>query len=73
MTFFYTNFEKELRDWMHQKMTTKLQKRHALLKLYVFVRVKNDILDLINFITLINKLIKCDNDKLNVCNQVCVY
>ena len=73
MTFFYTNFEKELRDWMHQKMTTKLQNRHALLKLYVFVGVKNDILDLINFITLINKLIKCDNDKLNVCNQVCVY
>ena len=30
--------------------------------------VKNEILDLLSFITLVNELIKCEIDKLNVCN-----
>ena len=30
--------------------------------------VRNEILDLFNFNALINELIKCDNDKSNVCN-----
>ena len=34
--------------------------------------VKNEFLDFL-FITLINELIKCNNDELNVCNEVCVY
>ena len=29
---------------------------------------KTESLDLFSFITLINELIKCDNDKLNVCS-----
>ena len=32
----------------------------------VYVCVKNEILDLCNFVALMNELIKCDNDKLNV-------
>ena len=35
--------------------------------------VKNEILDLFNFITLIHELIRCQNNKLNVCNYVNVY
>ena len=34
----------------------------------VHVCVKDEILDLFNFITLMNELIKFDNDQLNVCN-----
>ena len=34
--------------------------------------VKNEILDLLSFITLVNELIKCEIDQLNVCNEVCV-
>ena len=33
--------------------------------------VTNEILDLFNFTALINDLIKCNNDKLNVCYSVC--
>ena len=35
--------------------------------------VTNEILDLFNLTALINDLIKCNNDKLNVCYSVCVY
>ena len=34
---------------------------------------QNGILDLFNFATLINELIKRDNDHLNVCNEIRVY
>ena len=47
-----------------------LQNTYSVFCIYT---AKNELLDLLNFITLIHDLIKSDNGKLNVCNQVCVY
>ena len=63
--FILENSSLKRSQWAHKEVDLAMHPTQSL----VLCSVKNEILDLFDFITLVNELIKCDNNELNVCKK----